>query len=58
MTPDLSRKLAHILNLYARVPDHDSEHGQAFRRFIVTHEDDINSPEDIPADFKDILNLE
>ena len=58
MTPDLSRKLAHALNLYARVPGHDSEHGQAFRHYIVTHEDDINSPEDIPAEFKDILNLE
>ena len=58
MTPDLSRKLAHILHLYARVPDHDSEHSQAFRHYIVTHEDDINSLEDIPAEFKDILDLE
>lgn len=48
MTPDLSRKLAHILHLYARVPDHDSERGQAFRHYIVSHEDDINSLEDIP----------
>ena len=58
MTPDLSRKLAHALNLYAGVPGPDSEHGQAFRLFIVTHEDDINCLEDIPAEFKDILNLE
>lgn len=58
MTPDLSRKLAHILHLYARVPDHDSERGQAFRHYIVSHEDDINSLEDIPAEFKDTLDLE